>query len=129
MYNNKHVGGNNMKNQDNREQLDTNLYKKIMDDKVQMIVKLREARDAIVASLETKYTDLANLKKQRKEIRKNIKIQRRAIIKAQNERYSLNRELSKQLKLSNDLTIKYSNEGEEIINSQKYYPETAKKTR
>ena len=118
-----------MKNQDNREQLDTNLYKKIMDDKVQMIVKLREARDAIVASLETKYTDLANLKKQRKEIRKNIKIQRRAIIKAQNERYSLNRELSKHLKLSNDLTIKYSNEGEEIINSQKYYPETAKKTR
>jgi hypothetical protein len=129
MYNNKHVGGNNMKNQDNREQLDTNLYKKIMDDKVKMIVKLTEARDAIVSSLETKYSDLENLKKQRKEIRKNIRIQRRAIVKAQSERYSLNRELSKQLKLSNDLTVKYSNEGEEIINSQKYYPETAKKTR
>ena len=47
---------------DNREQLDTNLFKKIMGDKVDVITSLKEKRDAIIALLDTRYKKLEDLK-------------------------------------------------------------------
>ena len=94
-----------------------------------IITSLKEKRDAIIASLDTRYKKLEDLKKQKKEIKKKIRIERRAIIRDKNERFSLNRELSRQQKLSTKLTVKYSNEAEEVISSQKYYPENVQKTR
>lgn len=114
---------------DNREQLDTNLFKKIMGDKVEIITVLKEKRDLIIATLDARYKTLDELKKQKKEIKRKIRIEKRAILRDENEKFSLNRELSRQHKLSSNLTVKYSNEEDEVISSQKYYPENVQKTR
>lgn len=118
-----------MKKEEIREELDTNLFKKIMDDKTKLITTLKEARDTLLEKLDTEYDSLKVLRKQRKELRKKIRLTKRAIRKDEVERFKLNRELSVQNKLTTQLTAEYSNEEIVTIDSSKYYPELAKKTR
>lgn len=118
-----------MKKEEIREELDTNLFKKIMDDKTNYIAKLKETRDNILEKLDSGYELLKELKKERKELRKKIRLTRRVIRKDEFERFKLNRDLNVQHKLTNQLTAEYSNEEIITIDSSKYYPELAKKTR
>lgn len=111
------------------ENLNTNLYQKIMGDKVSLIASLKEQRDVILKTIESRYEKVAELKYRKKQIIRQIRMEKRAIIRDENERFELNRELNRQVRLSNKLNIKYSNEMDESINSQKFYPETVKKTR
>lgn len=117
------------KKEQTKEELNTNLFQKISKDKADLIVTLKEERDKLLSKIQSEYVEMKELKKEKKEIRKKIRILRRSIVKDENERFSLNRQLDRQIKLSNTLNIKYSNETDEVINTQKFYPETSKKIR
>lgn len=114
-------------NKNNGEKLDTGLYEKIIGDKVSLIVKLKELRDKVLGEIDISYDELDNLKKQRKEINKKIRKKRRFISRKETEKFNLNKELNRQLRLSNKLNLHYSNEEEVSINSQNFYPENKQK--
>ena len=111
-----------MENQIELEEIELTkgVYLEISADKTKEIASLKQARDEKIAEINSRIQCLENLRKALKEVENKINIETRALSVNRKEKFSINRELSRQKRYAKRINKIYS-KGDKTINPSSFY--------
>lgn len=117
-----------MKKEIKTVQLTKELYCEVSADKTTQIAQLKQDRDDTILKIEGRIDTLKDLRSSLKQIKKNIKIQRRALFRDRLHKFVLKRDLSIQNKFARDLNTAYI-DGVKKVDLNRFYTTEEQKTR
>lgn len=117
-----------MKNESLNIELTSDLFYEISVDKTTQIANLKKEKDDTALQIEGRIQRLQELRSGLKQIKKNLRVERRALFRDRVHKFSLKRKLSMQNKFAKDLNKAFIN-GEPKINLERFYTTEEQKTR
>lgn len=122
------LGGIIMKKEVKTVELTKDLFFEVSADKTAQIAQLKQDRDDTILKIEGRINALKDLRDGLKQIKKNIRIERRALFKDRLRKFVLKRNISIQNRFARDLNDAYIG-GVQQIDLRRFYTEEEQKIR
>ena len=117
-----------MKKEVKTVELTKDLFFEVSADKTAQIAQLKQDRDDTILKIEGRINALKDLRDGLKQIKKNIRIERRALFKDRLRKFVLKRNISIQNRFARDLNDAYIG-GVQQIDLRRFYTEEEQKIR